>query len=138
MSTSLNEYFDQWVLHWMNTSLNEYFTEWVLHWVSTSLNEYFTEWALHWVSTSLNEYFTEWVLPPCFLWGSEHATRSTLKRKTLKSPVARILWIFFNNFTFYLLNILGFYELTRKFKWNTKRTKYCTKLLNKTWKRAIL
>ena len=26
------------------SSLNEYFTEWVLHWVNTSLNEYFTEW----------------------------------------------------------------------------------------------
>ena len=38
-----------------------------------------------------------------FLWGSDHATCSTLKRKTLKSPVARIMWSFFNNFTFYLL-----------------------------------
>ena len=27
----------------MSTLLNEYFTEWVLHWIDTSLNEYFTE-----------------------------------------------------------------------------------------------
>ena len=62
MKISLNEYFTEWILHWMSTSLNEYFTEWVLHWMSTSLNEYFTEWVLEWMSTSLNEDFTEWIL----------------------------------------------------------------------------
>ena len=53
----------------MSTSLNEYFTEWVLLWMVNSLNEYFTEWVLHWIST----------LP--FRWGSDHATCNTLKRK---------------------------------------------------------
>ena len=62
MSTSLNEYFPEWVLHWLNISLNEYFTEWVLNWLSTSQNEYITEWVHHRMSTTMNEYFTEWVL----------------------------------------------------------------------------
>jgi len=113
MSTSLNEYFTEWVLHWMSTLLNEYITEWVLHWMSTSLNEYFTEWVRHWMSTSLNEYFNEWVLQwmstSRFLWGSDPATCGSLKLKTLKSPVARILWSFFlNHFTLYLYQILKF------------------------------
>ena len=76
----------------MSTSLNEYFTEWVLHWMSTSMNEYFIEWVLHWRSTC----------PPRFLWGSDHVTCSTFKRKTLKSLGACILWSFFNNLTYYL------------------------------------
>ena len=59
--------------------------------VFTSLNEYFTEWVFHWMSTSR------------LLLGSDHATCSILKqKKTLKSPVACILWSFFNNFIFYL------------------------------------
>ena len=62
MSTSLNEYFTEWIPHWRSTSLKGYFTERVLHWMSTSLKEYFTVRVLHWMSISLNEYFTEWVL----------------------------------------------------------------------------
>ena len=91
MSISLKEYFTEWVLYWMSTSLNVYVAEWVLHWMSTSVNEYITDWVLHWMSTC----------PPRFLWGSDHATCSTLKRKTLKSLGAHNLWIFFQ-----LLHIL--------------------------------
>ena len=39
---------------------------------------------------------------PRFLWGSDHVTNSTMKRKKIKSATARILWSFFINFTFYL------------------------------------
>ena len=49
--------------------MNEYFSEWRLHCMSTLLNEYFIEWVFHWMGTSR------------FLWGSDHATCSTLKRK---------------------------------------------------------
>ena len=80
----------------LSKTLNEYFTEWVFHWKSTSLNQWFTEWVLNWVSTSLSEYITEWIL--------HRATYSTLKRKSLNTPVARTLWSFFNSFTFYLYN----------------------------------
>ena len=96
----------------MSTSLNEWITEWVFHWMSTWLNENFTEWVFHWMNTSVNEYFTEWVLqcmstcPLRFLWDSDHATCSTLKRTILKSLHGRILWSFFNNFTFNLSIIL--------------------------------
>ena len=105
MSTSLNEYFTEWVFHWMSTSLNEYFTEWLLHWMSTSLGENFTEWVLHWISTSLNEYFTEWVLHWMNTSLNEYFTEWVLAKpyavRSEKYPslsrVARILWSFFYN-----------------------------------------
>ena len=112
MSTSLNEYFTEWVLHWMITSLNGYFTEWVLHWMNMSTNEYFTEWVLYWMSISLNEYCTEWLLHwmstslnECFtgwLLAKPYAVRS---KKPLhisrRSHLEKVF--FYNNFTLYLL-----------------------------------
>ena len=65
----------------------------LLYFLPTQAVSSLTEWVLHWTTTC----------PLWFLWGSNHATCSTLKRKTLKSPVDSILWSFFNNFTFYLL-----------------------------------
>ena len=78
-----------------STSLNEYFTEWVLHWMSTSLSEYFTEWALHWISTSLNEYFTKWVLAPTFrlrLWtcNTQHLETKDFETTRRSHPVKNL------------------------------------------------
>ena len=112
----------------MSTSLNEYFTERLLHWISTSLSEYLTDLVLHRTSTSLNES-----LPPRFLWGSDHATCSTLKRKILKLPVARILMkLSMGDFKVFLSKVLhvALSEPQRKLggqvliQWSTHWVKY--------------
>ena len=79
----------------MSTSLNEYFTEWVLPWMSTSLNEYFTEWVLHWMKTSLNGY-----LPSHMQYGLKNTI-------PYLASLASCKVFFYNNFTLYLWAVLS-------------------------------